>query len=86
MMNEINAEYELLSAEGTTVEEIIQEVAPETNEGINVEFKGWEQFGKSFGYMGFGMLGIFLVTCILILTVTALNKLQNKKKDEKKDQ
>lgn len=53
----------------------------ETSTEVKVEFKGWEQFGHSFKYMGLGMLGIFIVTSILILTITALNKLHNKDKE-----
>ncbi|MBP3300995.1 MAG: oxaloacetate decarboxylase [Clostridia bacterium] len=30
-------------------------------------------------YMGYGMVGIFLVTGVIILTVSLLNKLTNKK-------
>ena len=51
---------------------------------IKIEFKGWEQFGKSFGYMGFGMLGIFIVTAIIVLCITALNRIKFIKSDHDK--
>jgi hypothetical protein len=34
---------------------------------------------ESLPYMGKGMLGIFIVTLTIILTVTILNKVTNKK-------
>ena len=34
---------------------------------------------ESLPYMGKGMLGIFIVTLTIILTVTILNKITNKK-------
>ncbi len=48
----------------------------ENSSEIKVEFKGWEQFGKSFAYMGLGMLGIFIVTAIIVLCITALNRIK----------
>ena len=35
---------------------------------------------ESLPYMGKGMLGIFIVTALIILTVTVLNSVTNKKK------
>ncbi len=35
---------------------------------------------ESLPYMGKGMLGIFIVTLTIILTVTVLNKVTNRKK------
>ena len=55
-----------------------QEQSTQTTE-VHVEFKGWEQFGKSFEYMGTGMLGIFIVTAIIIASITLLNKIKTKK-------
>ena len=34
----------------------------------------WESFGKSFEYMGKGMLGIFVVITILVIGISILNK------------
>lgn len=39
-----------------------------------------ENLVASLPYMGIGMLGIFIVTCIIVVVVTLLNKLTNKKK------
>jgi hypothetical protein len=41
---------------------------------VKLEWKGWAQFGESFKYMGLGMLGVFLVTAIIILCISALNR------------
>jgi len=51
-------------------------------EGVNVSFQGWEQFGASFQYMGIGMLGIFIVTAILIMCISLLNKIKPKNSDD----
>lgn len=46
----------------------------------------WENFQKTLPIMGKGMLGIFIVTAVIVLTVTVLNKVTNiKKKDDNKD-
>ena len=47
-----------------------------------------DRFLKSFVYMGKGMLGIFIVIGVLVLGITALNKLSSrpKKKDEDNSQ
>ena len=71
-----NNEDVLLGYEFESGVEALEGVTEETETGINMEFKGWEQFGKSFEYMGIGMLGIFIVTAILITLVTALNRLK----------
>jgi hypothetical protein len=47
---------------------------------VKVEWKGWAQFGESFKYMGLGMLGVFIVTAIIILCITALNRVGKGKK------
>jgi len=41
----------------------------------------WESFGKSFEYMGKGMLGIFVVITILVIGISILNKATSPKKD-----
>ena len=48
----------------------------------------WENFKASFGYMGKGMLGIFIVITILILGISLLNKVISsiKKKDESENE
>lgn len=47
---------------------------------VKVEWKGWAQFGESFKYMGLGMLGVFIVTAIIIICITALNRVGKGKK------
>lgn len=39
---------------------------------------------KTLPIMGKGMLGIFIVTCVIILCITVLNKLFSKKDNENK--
>ena len=39
----------------------------------------YSNFVKNLPYMGKGMLGIFIVTLAIILTVTILNKVTTKK-------
>lgn len=48
----------------------------------------WGNFKASFGYMGKGMLGIFIVITILILGISLLNKVISsiKKKDESENE
>lgn len=44
-----------------------------------------DKFLESLPIMGKGMLGIFLVMGIIILTITLLNKFSNKETPSKKD-
>ena len=37
------------------------------------------QFVNNLGYMGKGMLGIFVVTAVVVMVVNALNSLPDKK-------
>ena len=46
----------------------------------------WKNFGSSFGTMGKGMLGIFIVILILIGGITLLNKLTSPKKNDDLDE
>jgi hypothetical protein len=48
--------------------------AEAASEGIKVEFKGVDPLIESFKYMGLGMLGIFIVTILLIMFISILNK------------
>lgn len=50
---------------------------------FSVEFKGLEQFAGSFKFMGLGMLGIFVVTTVLIVSITLLNKIKDKNNSDK---
>lgn len=51
------------------------EVNENTNEEINVSFRT-DQIGTALGYLGKGMLGIFIVIGIIIGVITALNKIK----------
>ena len=84
---ENNFDYIVLeNGEQTTLEASAQTPVATTEvkeeEGVNVSFQGWEQFGESFQYMGIGMLGIFIVTAILIMCISLLNKIKPKNSDE----
>ena len=54
-------------------------VATDLTNATESALPGWEGVKEALPYMGYGMVGIFLVTGIIILTVTLLNKLTNKK-------
>ena len=66
------------------VEEIVAEAKEEaakteTAQGeIKIDFKP-EEFGNNLHYMGKGMLGIFIVIGIIIVSVYALSKIGKKK-------
>ena len=74
--------------ETTTAPETVEETAPvETTAPAETEYK------MSFGFypetlldtlpvMGMGMLGIFLVTCVIVLAVVELSKLGGKNQEE----
>ena len=77
----------LENGEQTTLADSAETTAVATTEepsdnNVNVSFQGWEQFGKSFEYMGIGMLGIFIVTTILIMCISLLNKIKSKDQGE----
>lgn len=69
-----NGEQTTLADSAETTVAITTEKA---DDAVNVQFQGWEQFGKSFEYMGVGMLGIFIVTTILIMCISLLNKIKS---------
>ena len=78
---ENNFEFIVLeNEEQTTLESTAENTVATTkaDDGVNVEFQGWAQFGNSFQYMGIGMLGIFIVTAILIMCISLLNKIKSK--------
>ena len=66
----------LLGGEQNTV------ATTEADEGVNISFQGWDQFADSFQYMGIGMLGIFIVTAILIMCISLLNKIKPRSSDK----
>ena len=57
--------------------EIVEEEGPKTTFGF---FPA--TLAETLPIMGMGMLGIFLVTCVIILAVLILSKLGNKKEEE----
>jgi hypothetical protein len=57
--------------------EILEEEGPKTTFGF---FPA--TLAETLPIMGMGMLGIFLVTCVIILAVLVLSKLGNKKEEE----
>ena len=50
-----------------------------TNTAEATGMPGLEGLKNSLPYMGYGMVGIFFVTGVIILTVTLLNKFTSKK-------
>ncbi len=75
-----NAEDILGAVESTGV---VTTSNTETIEETAAAASNWENFQKTLPIMGKGMLGIFIVTAVIILTVTILNKVTNiKKKDD----
>ena len=70
-----------------TVSETAEAVAPETEsseeEGPKTTFGFFPAtLAETLPIMGMGMLGIFLVTCVIILAVVVLSKLGGKKEEE----
>jgi hypothetical protein len=70
-----------------TDEEGVEIMAPETeavtDEGPKTTFGFFPAtLGETLPIMGMGMLGIFLVTCVIILAVVVLSKLGGKKDEE----
>ncbi len=43
----------------------------------------FQAFLESLGYMGMGMLGIFIVTAVIILCIKLLNTVTSPKKNDK---
>ena len=69
LLNEINNELNLTSTESTNQTTQTEQVKVDIN---------MKRFGYSFKYMGLGMLGIFLIIGIVIVTVSVLNKVKKK--------
>jgi Na+/H+ antiporter NhaC len=58
----------------------VTSLIPETvNTAAKSGMPGMDGVLEALPYMGYGMVGIFLVTGVIILTVSLLNKLTNKK-------
>ncbi len=80
--------------ETTTAPETVEETAPtETESAPENETEAETEYQMNLGFypetlldtlpvMGMGMLGIFLVTCVIVLAVVVLSKLGGKNKEE----
>ena len=80
--------------ETTTAPETVEETAPvETESAPENETEAETEYQMNLGFypetlldtlpvMGMGMLGIFLVTCVIVLAVVVLSKLGGKDKEE----
>ena len=69
------------TAEETT-EVAVETTAEETETEYEMNFGFYpDTLQTTLPIMGMGMLGIFLVTCIIVLTVVVLSKLGGKKKE-----
>jgi hypothetical protein len=80
--------------ETTTASETVEETAPaETESAPENETEAETEYQMNLGFhpetlldtlpvMGMGMLGIFLVTCVIVLAVVVLSKLGGKDKEE----
>ena len=80
--------------ETTTAPETVEETAPiETESAPENETEAETEYQMNLGFypetlldtlpvMGMGMLGIFLVTCVIVLAVLVLSKLGGKNKEE----
>ena len=80
--------------ETTTAPETVEETAPiETESAPENETEAETEYQMNLGFypetlldtlpvMGMGMLGIFLVTCVIVLAVLVLSKLGGKDKEE----
>ena len=74
-------------AEEATTTAVTSEVETEVETESETEYKmnvGFypDTLVETLPVMGMGMLGIFLVTCVIILAVLILSKLGNKKEEE----
>ena len=81
---------EEVTAAPETAEEITEEITEPESE---TETEAETEYKMNFGFypetlldtlpvMGMGMLGIFLVTCVIVLAVLVLSKLGGKNKEE----
>jgi hypothetical protein len=80
--------------ETTTAPETVEETAPiETESAPENETEAETEYQMNLGFypetlldtlpvMGMGMLGIFLVTCVIVLAVLVLSKLGGKNQEE----
>ena len=80
--------------ETTTAPETVEETAPtETESAPENESETESEYQMNLGFhpetlldtlpvMGMGMLGIFLVTCVIVLAVVVLSKLGGKNQEE----
>ena len=66
--------------------QIVEQIIETTEQAMQYEFAFTpEKFIETLPIMGTGMLGIFVVMGVIIVTVSALNNLGSRSKKEKKD-
>ena len=66
--------------------QIVEQIIETTEQAMQYEFAFTpEKFIETLPIMGTGMLGIFVVMGVIIITVSALNNLGSRSKKEKKD-
>ena len=74
-----------LSAEVGENTENVENAPAEDVTGELLEGPTWEKTVEALGVMGKGMLGIFIVIGVIILTILALNKFTGNKKNKKSE-
>ena len=81
-LNTLGVLHVLENGEQTTLvdsaETTVAITTEKADDAVNVQFQGWEQFGKSFEYMGVGMLGVFIIVSVIIGATYAVNYFCNK--------
>ena len=66
--------------------QIVEQIIETTEQAMQYEFAFTpDKFIETLPIMGTGMLGIFVVMGVIIVTVSALNNLGSRAKKEKKD-
>ncbi len=66
--------------------QIVEQILETTEQAMQYEFAFTpDKFIETLPIMGTGMLGIFVVMGVIIVTVSALNNLGSRSKKEKKD-
>ncbi len=81
MTTEMFLEY-VAAANNTAVTEVSTEATSAASVDTTATADRWENFQNTLPIMGKGMLGIFIVTAVIVLTVTILNKVTNRKKKD----
>lgn len=83
MAEEVTTSAETLVEEATTVETVEEQTEIYEEEDAKTSFGFYPgTLLDTLPIMGMGMLGIFLVTCVIILAVLILSKVGGKKDEE----